>query len=41
LTESQCNGPAHLMETIATTSALDSGRSNKYEFHFHSFIMKF
>ncbi|XP_046455989.1 calcium permeable stress-gated cation channel 1-like isoform X3 [Daphnia pulex] len=29
LTESQCNGPAHLMETIATTSALDSGRSNK------------
>ncbi|XP_059351979.1 calcium permeable stress-gated cation channel 1-like isoform X3 [Daphnia carinata] len=29
LTESQCNGPAHLMETIATTSALDSGRPNK------------
>ncbi|KAK4023762.1 hypothetical protein OUZ56_009160 [Daphnia magna] len=29
LTESQCNGPAHLMETIATTSVLDSGRPNK------------
>ena len=36
LTESQCNGPAHLMETIATTSALDSGRPSKYEFHLRS-----
>ena len=28
LSESQCNGPAHLMETIATTSSA-SDQSNK------------